>query len=95
MCGILGFFGEKSTLNKNKFDALIHLAAYISVDESVRNPKKYMVMEKTPLSEFDTFSDIPDHYFHPIIKYTPGFINKIFKEVGFVVIHVEPQEEEK
>jgi len=29
-------------LNKNKFDALIHLAAYISVDESVKHPKKYM-----------------------------------------------------
>ena len=32
-----------SLFNTNKFDALIHMAAYIEVEESVLNPEKYLV----------------------------------------------------
>ena len=39
--GNLNFINK--ILNKNKFDALIHLAAFTAVDESVKHPKKYMV----------------------------------------------------
>lgn len=41
---IKGDFGDAKTLNdifKNKFDAVIHLAAYKSAPESVKNPLKY------------------------------------------------------
>ena len=42
-----GDFSDIELLNSlfrsNKFDALIHMAAYIEVEESVLNPEKYLV----------------------------------------------------
>ena len=42
-CGIEDSEKITSILNKNKFDALMHFAGYIQVEESVNFPKKYLI----------------------------------------------------
>ena len=49
-CGIEDSERIAGILNKNKFDALMHFAGYIQVEESVNFPEKYFINNNEVLS---------------------------------------------
>ncbi len=48
-------------LKKNVFDVIIHLAAYIDVEESVKNPNKYILNNYQKTKDFVNFCILNNH----------------------------------